>query len=678
VVGWWNLPALRKRPEDKHPVRTQQQPSVRWFLSLICLLIAIAIFLFNLWNIRLLPSLSTDGLIYHLTIPAFWIHEGFLRTIDLPFHDGAAEHSPLITESLIYLLMRITGDDSLAWLIQPVFFLLIAWAYYRSLRLLELDADTARFLTALLLLFPPFFRSAQIVNNEMVLTSGTALFCFGMLLTRTHQHRGCWFASAGVALMLAAKTIGVIYGSLALLILAAWIGWAARRQARHCARDSQTTPPAGDVNAEAQETARGRCRGLLTPPAVTGNGEADSKPPFYWRTTALVCAVTILAGSAFQLRNLWEFGNPLYPARLSLAGLSILPGRYDPSVFVTHGWSPDALYMMLFNDLETFSMRSQYGGLLWLALLVTVVHLARRRLRSGDAVPTILFVCYPLAAVIMYFAVTPFWREHRLLFPVYYLLWGGLAWSLCLSARGLDGRWANRLSATVAAVTVFHTLAFVFFDEVPLWLAGGVAALGVVLGNYPQLWAHRGRMRLAGVVLFGLAAVRAFWCHADYVKQREAVRAEFYSHAYAVQGDAWNRIAEETANRPATIAYSGSAVVFPLFGAKLQNRLVYLRLDPDDQPQPIELTGSASIYLQLARQRRSKVDEAYWLNQLRENRVDWLYLVDDPALGGVQAELSLAAAHPRMLQPIFQEGNLFLYRVHRADIAGPSTRSSVD
>jgi len=97
------LPAQRKRPETTESSRAEWLAPALRFLGLIVLFVAVANFLFNLWNIRAIPSLSTDGLIYHLTIPAFWRQEGFLHTVDLPFHDGAAEHSPLFSETLIYL-----------------------------------------------------------------------------------------------------------------------------------------------------------------------------------------------------------------------------------------------------------------------------------------------------------------------------------------------------------------------------------------------------------------------------------------------------------------------------------------------------------------------------------------------------------------------------------------------
>src|SRR5258706_11321575 len=125
------------------------------FVSVISLCVALAAFLFNVWAVRSMPSLSADSLIYHLTIPAYWTQEGFLHTVDLPFHDGAAEHSPLITETIIYILMKVTGNDDLAWLVQPAFFLLLVLLFHQTVRQLGVDVLTARFLAAFLLLFPP-------------------------------------------------------------------------------------------------------------------------------------------------------------------------------------------------------------------------------------------------------------------------------------------------------------------------------------------------------------------------------------------------------------------------------------------------------------------------------------------------------------------------------------------
>lgn len=595
------------------------------FASIISLVIALTTYLFNLWVSRSVPSLSADSLIYHLTIPALWRQEGFLHRVDLPFHDGAAEHSPLFTETIIYALMQLTGNDDLAWLVQPSFFLLLVAVFYSSIRLLKVHIAAGRFLAACILLFPPFFHSSLVVNSEMVMTSGVAVFCFGMLLTRTQRERGCYLAAAGIALTFASKTIGVVYGSLALVILLGWLVAAARS------------------------------------PAKAGKN-------FHWRRAGIVCAALLLLGLMFHLRNLWVFGNPLYPAELKVAGLRLLPGRYDPSVFVNHGWSLSTLMKMLVHDDQLFAMKQQFGAVLWLAMLAPLSQLAFRRLKGPDLLPASLFVIYPLASILIYFAVTPFWAEHRLLFPVYYLLWGGLAWSLHLLTRSGTESNAEWLSAGVGAGFAAFAVFFLFYDEVPFWLLGIALVLGVIIANYPALFEKAWKKRwLALAVALAIAIASSPWWHPPLARKRAEARATAYPKPdfYGPQGEAWNHLAELTAGKGATVAYAGNALTYPLFGPRQTNRVVYLPLHPQDRPTPIELTSAPSIYLQLARHRREQVDEEYWLGQLREQNVNFLILVDDPTLGGVQPEQSIAARHPELLPVVFKKEIVTIHAVKR-------------
>src|SRR5688572_5240534 len=101
-------------------------------ISYATLAFSLASFLTSAWNLRTVPPTGSDGLIYHLTLPAHWLRAGYLAPIDLPFHDGAAEHSPALTETIYFLLMRLAGDDRLVWVVQPAFFLAVCRFYYLS------------------------------------------------------------------------------------------------------------------------------------------------------------------------------------------------------------------------------------------------------------------------------------------------------------------------------------------------------------------------------------------------------------------------------------------------------------------------------------------------------------------------------------------------------------------
>ncbi|MCA9129071.1 MAG: hypothetical protein KDB22_18415, partial [Planctomycetales bacterium] len=589
-------------------------------LSMAMLFVAVAVFIYDVRSIRWIPSLSTDSLVYHLTIPAWWYQQGLFTEVDLPFHDGAAQHSPLITEVIIYGLMTLTGDDGLAYLVQPTFLLFTAWLFFRILHCLGMKATSARFLTVLLLLFPPFFRSAQIVNSEVVLVCGTALFCYGALVARSRAGRGLVLTSAGIALMLAAKTIGIIYGAIAMSVFALWILWNRRN--------------------------------------------AQDMKPFSSLLPACSAAVAILLGGAFFfLRNVWETGNPLFPADFTILGMAILPGLYDASVFVDHGWSPTALAKMLFWDSETFAMKAQFGTLLWSALITNVVFIWKRGFRASDRLPCLIFVIYPLAAVIAYFSLVPFWAEHRLLFPIYFLLFGGLGWCLIVSGEELGDR-RSWVAIGLGVFCCLQTAVFVLLDEVPFMLVCIAGIFGLVLGNFPK-WIEQWRetfWMIPASVLLGAAFSAAQWYPVFEQKRREA-RGEWYPREYSELGRAWNLVDRLTDSKPATIAYSGDALIYPLFGKQLANRLYYIKLHLGDRPQPTQLIADESIYLQLSRQRRKNVDQEYWLEQLRERKVDYLFLRDQASLGGVGPELSIIESSPELFEPIFQQGEVYLFRV---------------
>lgn len=602
-----------------------ERPTRLTIFSVVSLVVAITVFLVDLWAIRWFPSMSTDSLVYHLTIPVRWLQLGFPAKFDLPFHDGTAIHSPLLTESLIYLLMKWTGSDAFAWLVQPAFFLLILYVFYHTVIALRLSRASARILTALLCLFSPFFRSAQIVNSEMVMTSGVAIFCLGMLQSRSRFTLGSGTAALGIALTFAAKSVGTLYAAPAVLILA----W-----------------------------------------SILLRHQSDAVALNQRLRTACYCGLIISLGLAFHLRNLVQFGNPLYPADISLLGIRVLPGLYDMSVFVDHHWSLAAISDLFFQGRETFALRFYVALPLWLAMLGNLLLHVRRKKIEADVLPLLLFVVYPMVCVLLYLAFTPFWREHRLLFPPYYLLWCGAGMWLASWAQVEESQYPSRFErtrfSTMALATVYFIYAavFLFFDEpsdVSVLLA---VVVGVVLGrsaNWTR-WFGRAIPALPCVVLF-VAILSSHWWYAGYLAEREGARRHFYGVVYGPSGEAWNAIEDLTAQQPATIAYSGTALIYPLYGNSLANRVVYLPIHPDDQPHSIELNEAELIYLQLARDRRRQVDEAFWLAQLKEEGIDYLFLVEDPELAGVQAELTIAAQHPQLLVPIFRSEGVHIFKV---------------
>ena len=372
----------------------------------------------------------------------------------------------------------------------------------------------------------------------------------------------------------------------------------------------------------------------------------------------------------FHFRNLWEHSNPLYPAELRILGLRILPGRFDASVFVNHGWSPRAFSKMLLSDdaqdFSIFSINTQFGVPLWLAMLVPVVLSARRKLKLVDWLPAALFVIYPLASVLLYFLIVPFWSEHRLLFPVYYLLLGGFGWSLHLLARE-RGELAGDVAAAVMGLGFLgHAFFFMMYSSAPLLLFVAAGVVGLMLANYPRLLEWMGRRPwVVPAAAAAVLVVTSSWWFPWLAQQRMANRSSNYAARYGGLGAAWTGLDEHTEGKPATIAYTGTSLIYPLFGPKLANRVVYVPIHPHDQPGSIALAKEPDIYRQLAEARRKEADESFWLEQFKQEQVDFLIVVRDRKLDDLLIERTFAAHHPELLRLIYPGQDVWVYVVQR-------------
>ena len=609
-----------------------------WLLKLsrAALLLALAALIALLWSIRHSPPLGTDSLIYHLTIPAWWLQDGLGTVVDLPFHDGAAHHAPMLTQLISYGLMGLTGDAGLTWLIQPVFLLILVRFFYLSARLLGLGRPPALTITALLLLFGPFLNSAVLTNNELAMTCGAAIALYGLLRLSTNPGPGVLWCAAGIALLLATKHVGVVYAGPVLLLLIGTCAWLWRR-------------------------------------APTGRGPR-SRP----RWGHVIGAVLlILLGSSFLLKSWLLYGNPMYPTRIALGSMTLFDGLYDSSVLIDHGWSLDALRSMLVRSDGPLGFNPPISVILWLGVAVSLLAAVQRlRERRGKGALThwtrlAATVMFPVTAVVLFFAVVPFWREHRLLFPVYYAYWLAGAYALAVLQRRLRDHGQAHTTAIVPGtllplfvlMLIGKMVAFGLFSQALFWVLVPIALLLAVARRLVV-----SRRRGAAVTLAGLAlaAVAVTLSYPAYSAQRRAVSQLHYPGLFGARGRAWVAVAKLNAEPGGqTIAHSGDAIIFPLFGRRLQNRVLYVPIHPDDRPQPVTLERGDVILTRLARARRRRVDPDFWLAQLAERNVELLYLVDDPNQGGVSEELEIIARHPQRFRRLFQDGNVYLYRVHR-------------
>jgi hypothetical protein len=239
---------------------------------------------------------------------------------------------------------------------------------------------------------------------------------------------------------------------------------------------------------------------------------------------------------------------------------------------------------------------------------------------------------------------------------------------------------------TLLAAFAFYV--YVFW----LWDLRSLAAVAVVAGVATVLWngllfafyhgrdargthgrdAHatrrrRGVLAVVGVVcLAGAGATGPLW-YPPYRAGRLTERERVYAPPRGPGGPAgavWNLVEKlRRQDGPTTVAYTGTPLIFPLFSSRLDNRVVYVPISPDDHPQATPLTAGVSIGLQLARQRRKTMDESCWLAGLRREGARLLFVADQAAYGGAGQELEVVKTHAGMFRLLMQSKDVYLFEV---------------
>ncbi|MCO5171576.1 MAG: hypothetical protein M9894_35180 [Planctomycetes bacterium] len=579
-------------------------------------------------HLRHTPVLGTDALLYHLPMAVWWLQAGWLTPVDLPFHGGGIEHGPALSQTLQLLLLRLAGDDGLVWLLQPACLLLLVVVFLRSARLVGASRPVAAGLGGLLALCPPFFVNAQLQQADLLLCLGGALALHGALCLRRRPAPGLVLVGLGLGVALATK-------GTATLTAAALAPFVVAGLAPHL-RD-----PA-------------RRRRLLGP--------------------GLAGLTLLVLGSGFLLRTWALHGNPLWPGRVRVLGVTLFEGLYDFSGFLDHGWSPGAMAAILVDGPEQHALAPPWSLLLWLGWAAACAGLALRPVgwRRGPG-RALLPLGFPLLNFVLLFGLVPgAWEEPRYHLGTFYGLWLAAARGAACVAR-VDRRAAGAALGLVAPafLALELTTAGAWFEGwVALAALGAAAAAALAWRPTAQARARRS----AATTLLAVGAVAALSAPAwypGYRAARDAARDRQRAAVWGPHGEAWARLDALGQERPLVVAYAGTPLVYPLFGPRLDNRVVYLRLSPDDREAPLVFgrpprpPGIHVMPLRVAEQRRARVDDARWLAQLDAERVDVLVLADVPLRGGADPERGLVARHPSRFRPLWEGDGVTLLEVHR-------------
>jgi hypothetical protein len=290
AVRWWGTRGEREAPPAPEGASAERPPLPRSALVERALLAAVlsALALLTLRAVHdhryALPgSFGFDDLSYHLSAVATWHRYGDLRMLKFAVGDTSTAFYPIGSELVAWVLLAPFRDSDVAarWAQLP--FLPAALLAVAALgRTLGLSRRGALFAAALFGALPrivPLF--ALSAGNDL----STACFAVAgadalLLLGRRPAPGRAVYPGLALGLLAGTKYIGFLFCAPLLLVLAA--GAAAHRR----------------------EWSARKALGVL----------------------ALAAGVALIAGGYTYLRNAWSTGNPVFPAPVTVAGRTLLPG----------------------------------------------------------------------------------------------------------------------------------------------------------------------------------------------------------------------------------------------------------------------------------------------------------------------------------------------------------------
>jgi hypothetical protein len=494
----------------------------------------------------LAPPVAWDALTYHLLFPLHWIQEGRLDTLVQPTGDPSTPFYPLVGEMHFYWGFLSTGSDWWCAWAQGPFWVASSLAVACIARLVGARRVPAAIAGL-------FWGSVPVVIRQSVepmVDLMQAAFCLAavFLLLRCVVIGGSWrylIAAAALGLTIGTKYTGLVWVlPLVPLALAA--------------------------------TLRCRERGMRLMPLLTFS-----------------IAVAGLLGGYAYVRNTLVAGNPVFPLGLTFDGRSILQGPRTLGQY-HHDGSRQILIGMFLSPRAILDLGAGLTPYVFGAALVLVFSM--RRLQG--CVSAALVSSASIIGFSLFLMVIPY-HDPRLAMISVAL---AVAASAVLVPRGLASRRWEGFLVLLPAVSAPFGLFYWAKDFARAGLntrdlvAVSVAALlllalpwnrfrRVRAGEYR---AETSRLQPSRVWAAGLLAlILTVPVTKAYESRRFAEWKAFWSTRYpwgsteplAYLADAarvWSLIADLTRRDPATVAYSGTNIPYPLTGIGLRNRVRFV------------------------------------------------------------------------------------------------------
>lgn len=575
-----------------------------WFVTGLCA--------YGLAHGLLRPNPDYDALSYHLPYTAEVLDTHGVPLLDTPFGDSAQAYQPKNDDLLRAAACPTPGDERLAWTGSYPHLPLFLLGIYVLARRLGCGRRAAVWGAACAAIAPELLEQATSAMVDLAMASWwTAFAALAAQRSSRSAAGGAWCAGLALGLAYGTKYLAVPFTPLVLLALVpAWSHWRGRRL---------------------------RCLAAL------GLG-------------------TAMTGAFFYARNLALTGNPLYPVKLEVAGITLLQGNYGRSVmmdWVFHhaqnpglppwtwaldltGGLPEAARMLEWHS--AWVVLAVPAGLWGLGVLASLRRPAVLALLA--IAPAVLAICWWLV---------PYTYARFALLAIAMI---GLAAARLGAARWIGLVVPPALAAHLLVTRTYHL--------------GEISVLGAAVVVVVLCWRlrrHLARIALWAVPLFagGLLVVVA--------ANRRPLWADFPGERFV---ELWRRV--EALPDPGTIAYAGNNLPYPLRGRGRRIRhVVYVPTDGrtdlrfHDRALAWHRDGLPPAVCPEPGFYRRWQDPAAWLAAVRRLGVRYLVvtrLQDHQLLNirhdaqGFPVEAAWARALAPVFEPVFADDFAQVFAVH--------------
>lgn len=564
-------------------------------------------FVIEFWNVLINPPLRADPLAYHLTNVVSWLKNGNLNT---PFIPSGTGPYPALTVTTNYY--PFNGELLFLWMIFPLknalfasvaqapFYFIAILTIYSILKKLQVSKTISLIAAITWVLIPNVFKHLKEGAYIDIMCAAIFLMSLNYLLILKDDFniKNSLLLGVTLGILLGLKTLNIFWLA-AILPLFIYV--------------------------------------------VFVNTKKVNRSVIFKCLSLIILSFAIFAAYPF-IRNFIMTKNIFFPIRIEFFGKTIMPGYVGTKEFANFCYPASDFKPMklLFSEglglqLFVFVLPGTF-----IPLFISLFKKDRRRALdlSVCLIPFLMFI-------FIFFSIKAYWTRYT-----YSLLAAGII-SLVFFLNKLKA--GQKYIYIAALVSIFSSIPelsrkqpLVFSLILSFFIGFGIIYLKKI--NFLNTIK---KLHLPKWLVFGMVFLALFFLfimlNGKYEREQYSRYIKFYQEKDVSL--AWKWLNDFT-GQGKRIAYIGRPETYPLFGSKLKNEVFYVSIN--DKPVSLVDFGPDGQY-------RKEKSYAAWLKNLKDNRVDLIFIYQDHYEPVFPIEEEWARQNPQDFKLIFANSKVRIF-----------------